>query len=447
MHKIILRDIESSSVEETLIKAERLIDHRAGIIQDIYEHMIDPDDPPLFYFTAKMADTSRYFQLKCSEYNGGASILRERAKAAAIGESVERYCAGIYNEDEFIYSSYNDVKRDAIDPREFTLFSENQYSTKDFKFSRFFKDVKLNWVWGYSLVKKRSILVPASFVYVPYLFRSKEELITQPTSTGLAAANNIEEAILSGIYEVVERDAYMIMWLNQLSMPSIDLTTIENKKAKDVAERFVHYGISLYINNITTDLGIPTIGTMAVLESDKGPAAAVGAATRLDPELAVLKSLEETAHTRFWIKGMMRQRPDYKPKDDFSDITDLSHHPFLYGHLEMLPRLKFFMNHTSVEKLDGIPNMATGSILKNIQKCVEMIAKRGLEVIVVDVTTPDIKEVGFSVVRVLIPGVQPLDVEFKYRFLGGKRLYEVPRFLGYPGKSEGELYNYPHPFP
>jgi ribosomal protein S12 methylthiotransferase accessory factor len=447
MHEIILRDIERSSVEETLIKGERLIDHRVGIIQDIYEHMIDPDDPPLFYFTAKLADTSRYSRLKCSEYNGGASLLREQAKAAAIGESVERYCAGIYNEDEFIYSSYNDVKCDAIDPREFTLFSENQYSTKDFKFSRFSKDVRLNWVWGYSLVKKQPILVPASFVYVPYLFRSKEELITQPTSTGLAAANNMEEAILSGIYEVVERDAYMIMWLNQLSMSGINLSMVKNEKIKDVIERFVQCGISLYINNITTDLGIPTIGAMAVLESGRGPAAAVGAATRLAPELAVLKSLEETAHTRFWIKGMMRERPDYKSKDDFSDITDLSHHPFLYGHLEMLPRLKFLMNHPSVEKLEGIPNMATGSILKDIQKCVEMIAKRGFDVIVVDITTPDIKEVGFSVVRVLIPGGQPLDVEFKYRFLGGKRLYEVPKLLGYPGKSEGELYGYPHPFP
>jgi ribosomal protein S12 methylthiotransferase accessory factor len=79
--------------------------------------------------------------------------------------------------------------------------------------------------------------------------------------------------------------------------------------------------------------------------------------------------------------------------------------------------------------------------LSRIDKC-------GYDVIIVKLTTPEIEEVGFTVVRVIIPGLQPLDVRMDSRYLGGKRLYDVPVSLGYREKVyEENMCPYPHPFP
>jgi ribosomal protein S12 methylthiotransferase accessory factor len=66
----------------------------------------------------------------------------------------------------------------------------------------------------------------------------------------------------------------------------------------------------------------------------------------------------------------------------------------------------------------------------------------------VDLTTPDIEELGLRVVRVVVPGAHPLYMGHINRALGVRRLYEVPQRLGYPGLVPGDADNpYPHPFP
>lgn len=453
MYSILLKDVQETSLGETLAKGQQLINRRVGIIHSIQEYRVSPSDPALFYFAGARANYNCFHSstrkiLPAIKNAGGASLSRERAKAAVIGEAVERYCSGIYDEDNFIYATFEEIKKDAVDLRMFVLYSQEQYSKKDFIFAKFSEKTKMNWVWGYSLTYNRPLLVPAGFVYVPYVFANKSAIIDQPVSTGLACANNKEEAILRGIYEVVERDAFMIMWHNMLCMPGIDLENVKNETARKIIERYPP-GVKLYVHNITNDLEIPTMFGIVFQEFGDGPAAAVGAATRLNPEDALVKCLEETAHTRFYTRYLLRGRPNYKIRDDFSDITDLSHHPFLYGHREILPAVNFLRNSPYMTEIDKVSNRSSGTILGDIQVCLEILSKRGFEVIVVDITTQDIRQVGFVVTKVLIPGLQPLDVELKTRHLGGGRLYEVAKILGYKDRktTAEELNKYPHPFP
>ena len=88
-------------------------------------------------------------------------------------------------------------------------------------------------------------------------------------------------------------------------------------------------------------------------------------------------------------------------------------------------------------------------MLVNIKTLVDQLGKNGLEVIIVDVTTPDIDEAGYKVVRAVIPGLQPLDINYNFQHLGGERLYDVPVKLGLrkSALSEKELNPYPHIFP
>ncbi len=228
MRKWILNDVDYSLPQITIQKTKHLIDERTGFLQAIYEHKINPQqDVNLFYYTAIMSRINVCYPMlqktgwEPERYNGSAGLAKLKAHAGAIGESAERYCSMVYDDTEFIRAPFCEVRDHALNPLQTVLFSEEQYIKKDFPFVRFSPDVPINWLPGFSLTTKKPILVPAYLVYLAYDFFSQEEMIDSAVSTGLACGNTKEEAILTGIYEVVERDSFAIMWLNKLSTPAI----------------------------------------------------------------------------------------------------------------------------------------------------------------------------------------------------------------------------------
>ena len=91
----------------------------------------------------------------------------------------------------------------------------------------------------------------------------------------------------------------------------------------------------------------------------------------------------------------------------------------------------------------------TSDVSKDLLKCLSFLSAKNLDIIYVELTTPDLSELGFYVIKVLIPGMQDLNPDHKYPLFGGKRLYNVPKNIKYTdvGKSEDELNKLPHPFP
>jgi ribosomal protein S12 methylthiotransferase accessory factor len=452
MEGLLLRDIPRSQPWETLVKARRLLSPKVGIFSAFEQMKADDGDVQLFYYRVKVADIAKYTRwprLSHRALGQRASLIREVAMARALGEGVERYCSGMYDEDELPYAARREIAELAVHPQQFALFSERQYQAKTFPYVRFTEDNRVRWTLGYSLTRQRPVYVPAICVYVPY-HPTREEEFYQPTSSGLAAGNTLEEAILNGLYEVVERDAYMIMWLNRLSTPQVDIAGCANASIQEIVRRFAACGVELRIHDLTTDIGIPTLGVLALSTSDDGPAAAVGAAAHLDPEFALYKALEEAALTRFAARAMLQEH--FQPvqlADGRRNLDIIQLHMLRYSQREALPQLDFLIHSPCRRKLAELQNRATDRPSTDIRTCLELLSVRALEVIAVDLTTPEIAEVGFAVAKVLIPGSQPLDFDHDFRYLGGTRLYKVPQLLGYRPREtrEDELNPDPHPFP
>lgn len=447
--KNVLRRRPRLELEDAIRKSKRLIDQRTGIIQGLYDLPLETNDPKFFHVAAPLTDTSRYFGIQCFRFNGGAALTRERATMAAVGEAVERYCAGFYDPDSFVKAKANDLGPDVVGPWQFVLFSEKQYKQKGFPMSRPYKDTVYHWVKGRSLVRGVEVYVPACFVYAPYHFTSMDEFVTIPISTGLACGGSPEDATLRGIYEVVERDSFSITWLNEMPIPRLTVDTPRSAELRAVKEAFEEVGLDLCVNLATTDLGIPVVITLALDRSNAGPASVIAARADFDVEYAVVRSLEETAQTRLWAKKLMRDKPDFQPEEGFTNIVDGEEHVRLFANPDMTKYLRFLTEAPRVIDLSSLEPPPDEDVSSRIKRCVDTLDAKGYDVIVVDITTPDIAEVGFCVVRVLIPGLHPLDLDHNWRYLGGKRLYEVPVKMGFADreKSEEELNPIPHPFP
>ncbi|NPV69308.1 MAG: YcaO-like family protein [Firmicutes bacterium] len=436
-------------LERAMEKGMRLVDERTGIIQRLYDLPLETNDPRFFHVASPLTDTMPYFGVRCFRQNGGCALTRPRAVMAAIGESVERYCGGLPDPDRFVEATPNEMGRDGVAPWELTMFSESQYADERFPLSRPTGETVFRWMKGRSLTRDAEVHVPACFVYVPYPWRDRNEAVTAPISTGLACGGSYEHAVLRGIYEVVERDSFSITWLNRMPVPRLLLDHVENPSLAAVIDRFAEASIDVNVNLATTDLGIPVVITLSLDRTGAGPECVIAARADFDLEHCIMRSLEETAQTRLWARKLLRDTPDFEPQPGYTGITKGQDHVRLFASRGMSRHVQFLTQVTAEARLSSLDQVPAEPVSARIWRCVDALAAKGHEVIAVDVTTPDIAEVGFSVVRIVIPGLHPLEMDHNWRKLGGRRLYEVPYRLGYSDHvaTEAEMNPIPHPFP
>ena len=174
-----------------------------------------------------------------------------------------------------------------------------------------------------------------------------------------------------------------------------------------------------------------------------------GGASSLDPEKAASKALIEAVQTREWAKFLGRTKKKYNFKSDFSDVRNFEDHVVLYAYGNMLQAIQFLLHNQNEINLNNIQNYATGNWSIDLKKTLEILSTKGLDVIALDLTSPDVAESGYYVVKIFISGLQPLHADHLQRFLGGNRLYEVPRLLGFSKTATTieQLNNYPHLYP
>jgi ribosomal protein S12 methylthiotransferase accessory factor len=450
MNTIELRDAPYTTCETALRKFERLYDPKSGIVISLIPNDLEQGDPAVYAFGTIGYSCGSLDADPVANRQGGAAIDRQKAIAAAMGEAVERYCSAYYNREQLIFGRYDEMHADAVHPSSFCLFSQSQYSRPLFPFKRFDARTPVSWTWGYSLQQKRSVLVPAQMVYLPFTVdESREPVITYTTSTGLACGNTIEEAILSGMSEVVERDSLTCFWMNRLPLPHVDIDD-HSSLFHEFRHRFALPGLQYSICDATTDLGIPVVFTLLVGQSSVGRMVNAGSSASASPERAALKSLIEAAHGRPYVRYLLQNGLTSRYNDDFSNVNGFQDHAVFYTTAPQHSSALDFVSAPRVARpLSEIPDHGTGSAAGDIRFYLSRLREHDIDVIVVDLTTPDIGAAGFTVVRIVMPGLQLLHGLHRFPFLGNSRLYRVPQALGYAAgpATESDLNPYPHPLP
>jgi ribosomal protein S12 methylthiotransferase accessory factor len=448
---VLLQEHNRLDLERLLGLWEYLVDEKVGVIKRIFELPTDEDDPNFFHYLSTACDTARFTPLRNFGNNGGVSTNRYIAIAKAMGEAVERYCSAIFRYEDFVFASYNQLRQPAVSPDRFALYRPEQFSRRKLPWRPFTPDSPVYWTQGTSLISGEQILVPAAMVYVPFHFNSSigDTPICQPISTGLACGSSFIEALLSGLCEVIERDAFTITWQSRLGRPRIRPESL-SAAAQDRLERFSAVNIEVKIMDITTDVPCPTIMTIALSDSEVSPALALAAATDLSADMAVIKSLEELAHTRKFAKQLTEYTPPVPVEmdEDHPKVIDALTHLRFYCPQSAKSFSEFAWASREVRDFRTVIDRKSEDDEKDLKSLVEDLSAIGLEAIACDLTTPDIATLGLSVVRILVPGMHPLFMGHQNRALGGRRLYEIPKKLGQRGFDPGESDNpYPHPFP
>lgn len=333
---------------------------------------------------------------------GGKGITKDHAKASAMMEGFERYSAERQDCDETIIAKLSEIEEfgEYVDPKSLNLPSE--FEKKDIS------DLSLEWSKSKDIISNKEYYIPTNAIYHPYISKDDSQNLFKSNTNGLASGNILEEAILHGIFEVIERDAWSIFELTHKNYAQIDISSIENEVIIDIIDKFESEGIKIKLMDFTADIKIPTIAASAddTITRDAG-LLTLGMGTHLDPEVAILRALTEVAQSRATqINGAREDtvRADFAREAGYDRMKRINKY--------------YFRDEEEQIKLSDIENKSTSSITKDIEIVKDELISNDIQKILYTNLTRS--ELDVSVVRVVIPEMELYTIDKSragYRFL------------------------------
>ncbi|MGO4456077.1 TOMM precursor leader peptide-binding protein [Streptomyces sp. M-16] len=351
----------------------------------------------------------------------------------------------------------------AVDPRRLGLPEAAHHGHPASPTVPYTPGLALDWVHGWSLTRRRTTAVPEHVAYwdVPG-GADRGPRVVYESSNGCGLGNSPEEAALYGLFEVAERDAFLMAWyaatpLRRVEPPPDDLDTLL------LADRAAVAGYRLVLLDATNDFGIPAVVAVCRYTGSHpdAPRVFLAAGAHHDPRAAIRSAVAEVvtnvleAPQRAAAAGGPRDPERLRPMLDRPElVVTLDDHVGLNTLPEAAPRLEFLFADTPrltvAEAWPGAPE-PVGDLSALLGATVDRLARAGLEVIAVDQSEPGLRAgLGLHCVKVVVPGSLPMTFgHVNRRTRGLPRLLEVPYRLGRtprPLRHE-DLAVHPHPFP
>nr|WP_062330547.1 TOMM precursor leader peptide-binding protein [Herbidospora sakaeratensis] len=414
----------TARAEEVWERYSHLVDPVTGLVRDVRRQRRGPRflmghvAGHNFALNARSLGEIRAGLRSMSAGKGRTTV---QARTSALCEALERY-SGVFHGDELRRTAtLEDLGEAGLHPNDCQLYSERQYAGRAewnracSPFQRvsepFDPATPVEWTPLWSLTGGRARYLPTGYLYYNYPWPGPP--LAFADSNGNAAGAALEDAVVQGFMEVVERDSVALWWYNRLRMPAVDLDAFADPWLDRLREVYAGLGREVWALDVTADFGLPAF--VAVSRRTDGPpedvmlgfGAHFGAAAALSRALTELNqflpavtpgpgpryAVTDPALVSWWRTATIETDPHLLP-DRAAPPTRPGTHADLSG-----------------------PDLGA-----DVATLAALAEARGLDVLVLDQTRPD---VGLPVVKVVVPGMR----HFWARFAPG-RLFDVPVELG-----------------
>lgn len=398
--------------EETCLRLASHLSPLTGIISGV--NPVPQSEPaPWTTFAAhysvpiRPGDTLRSLQRR---FSSGKGVTEAQAEASALCEAIERHHCFLHGDEPRVHARAHELDAPYVSPHELLHFSEAQYRERA-SWNEQVHDVRqcvpapvspdapLDWTPAWSLTHQAKRYLPTALCYEvpppagePFCFHNYH---------GHAAGNVLEEAILQGFLELVERDAVALWWYPRVRRHRVALESFGSPWMGSIQRWYHERGWQLHVVDLTTDLEIPVFAAAAYAPARQQ--LYLGFGCHLEASLGVQRALTELNQIVDWARS---------GQEDGSHRVEPEGLEFLLGE-----------NTLPLKTPADYPAQASGDLREDVLTCVERTRALGMDFLVVDQTRP---EVGFPVVKVVVP---PLRHHWP-RF-GPGRLYDVPVKLGW----------------
>ncbi len=267
---------------------------------------------------------------------------------------------------------------------------------------------RILWAEGRDLIADCTLWAPYELITTDYTEQCTE-LQFHGTSNGLASGNTLLEALLHGLYEVIERDSNALF--HRMSEPAQDARAVNldsiTGPCVTLIDAFRRAGVLVRVWNQTSDIGLPVFRCMSapgdssdIVEPDSGYGC------HSDRDIALSRALTEVAQSR--LTRIAGARDDIDPAT-FSERAKLAAR-------ENAIRC---MSETARQNFELVPTRTTDRLqddLDHILSC--LIAVGCNQVFCLDMTRP---EFAIPVVRVIVPGLEGVWTRHGDGYIPGRR--------------------------
>lgn len=362
----------------------------------------------------------------------GKGMSDLQARASAVGEAIERH-SGLYRGDEARRrASYAELGPDlAITPNEMHQYSDAQFATRaewnascaqfHLVCDPFDPTQPIDWTPVWSLTGQRTRYAPTASLFFGYPIPDPPHYASSD-SNGNAAGTSLEDAIVQGFMELVERDSVAIWWYNMLRRPEIDLASFQDPYFDAWQRRYRGVQRETWALDLTTDLGIPSVVTVSRRIDKPAEDILIAFGAHFDIRIAISRAMTEMNQFLPAVRDATAENDEYS----YSDPDQ-----------QRWWRTATTTNQPYLRPADGSPRTATDydtpttdDLAEDIRRAQRIVENAGMEMLVLDQTRPDI---DLPVVKVIVPGMR----HFWNRFAPG-RLYDVPVRLGWLPRPTAE---------
>ena len=357
----------------------------------------------------------------------GKGTTSKAAEAGALAEALERYSSTWDGSEALTIASAKGLGDSCILPNDCMLFSDNQLKKggtgeglKQLVPRQLDPDAPIGWLKAWSLSRSEWRFVAAGWALMGYGGHGRDYSVGD--SNGNAAGWSINDAIMRGAGELIERDAVALWWYNCVGRPGVNLDRIKPNYIAELQQHLFDTGREFWVLDLTSDIGFPTFAAVSQ-RIDGGPVHPIIAfGAHIDPETAVLRAITEMNQMlpHALAKAPREDRP--APKDGSGDSMTLE---TLENHQYLMPDPSLPETH-----IEAISPPVDQNLAHQIASMERKFSAAGMEMLVLDHSRPD---VGLPVVRVIVPGLRHF-----WRRLAPGRLYDVPVQMGWLEKAKTE---------
>jgi ribosomal protein S12 methylthiotransferase accessory factor len=421
--------------EETLKRYQHHISPLSGVVRSL-ENLSYVGNGLVHIYTAKhhwacMFDDLDNLQKNIGGRSSGKGRTEAQGKASGFCEAIERYSSIFQGDEVRIKSSYQELGDRAIHPNACMQFSQAQYDHREAwnaQRSDLFQKVpepfdverEIEWTPLWSLSQQTFKYLPTAYCYAGYPKPINPDCWAD--TNGCAAGNTLEEAILHGFLELVERDSVALWWYNRLPKPRVNLESFNEPYFQAITDYYQSIGRELWVIDLTADLQIPTFAAISRRCDRAIEDIIFGFGTHFDPKLAIQRALTEISQV---LPSVLSANPDGTTRYAISaepqmlqwwQTATLENQAYVVPDVCVAPKVN--LDYAIVWYED---------FLEDIKYCQRLVEEKGMEILVLDQTRPDI---GLKVVKVVVPGLRHF-----WKRLAVGRLYDVPVQMGWLEKS------------
>jgi ribosomal protein S12 methylthiotransferase accessory factor len=427
---------------------DALVSPYVGVLRSLDELLAGTADPPLPMYLSDPVDDPSLLGAPLDAIAGACGIGLDHASAvsAALGETGERYSLSCVPRQRIVRSTAAALAG-SVAPGRFGLFRRHEYAAPGFPFVPFTDETPVRWIDGWDVRTGDLAWLPAELVFVGDCVEPGEGRIGYATSSGAACAPTLDGAVLKGLFELLERDAFMIVWSSRLSLPLLDWSG--DPRIDELDRRyFAPTGLDYATVDLSAFHGVPSVlGVVRAPRTEYG-ALGVGAGTAATIGEAWWKALSEAFACRAAAARLAMLGRGATVPDDPRHVQSFEDHILYYAAHENADRAAFLT--ASVERVDvrELPSLA-GDMPAQIESLLDRVEACSSSAYAVDVTAPDIASLGVRVVKTVAPELCMLDVPHGARFLGNRRLLIAAAQCGLRARelTPDEINPDPHPFP